>query len=236
MPVGVPKIPEYEFEDPEYDVEDAEYYYENEDENGYENGDQSEDEYEYADADEKLDWVDLPNLLYEERILFLTRKINNEIANQLLGLMTYLSIEDETTDLTLFINSLGGWVKSGLAIYDMMQAVPPDINTIGGGVVASMASLILAGGENSKRLAFPHARIMIHQPAAMFSELETGDLSREINAVTKMRKTITKEYAKKTGQPFAIIYADMDRDCFMSAQEAQAHGLVDSIADELKRY
>nr|YP_009869812.1 clp protease proteolytic subunit [Tristicha trifaria]QKJ81753.1 clp protease proteolytic subunit [Tristicha trifaria] len=232
MPVGVPKIPEYEFEDREYEVEESEYdsdYWD-------ENGDETEDEYEYADAEKKFNWVDLPNLLYEERILFLTRKINNELANQLVGLMTYLSIEDETTDLTFFINCLGGWVKAGLAIYDMMQAVPPDINTIGGGAVASMASLILAGGETSKRLAFPHARIMIHQPAALFSEFEAGDLCMEINALMKMRKTITKEYAKKTGQPFSIVYADMDRDCFMSAQEAQTHGVVDFIADELSRY
>nr|YP_009869731.1 clp protease proteolytic subunit [Marathrum foeniculaceum]YP_010238709.1 ATP-dependent Clp protease proteolytic subunit [Marathrum utile]QKJ81672.1 clp protease proteolytic subunit [Marathrum foeniculaceum]UCU20309.1 ATP-dependent Clp protease proteolytic subunit [Marathrum utile] len=227
MPVGVPKIPEYEFE--EAGFEDSES------EDGYQNEDESEDEYEYTDAEGKLTWVDLPNLLYEERILFLTRKINNELSNQLLGLMTYLSIEDETTDLTLFINSLGGWVKSGLAIYDMMQAVPPDINTIGGGIVASMASLILAGGENSKRIAFPHARIMIHQPVASFSELETGDLSMEIQAVTKMRKTITKEYAKKTGQSVSVIYADMERDLFMSAQEAQVYGIVDSIAAEVNK-
>nr|YP_010953934.1 ATP-dependent Clp protease proteolytic subunit 1 [Cladopus fukienensis]YP_010954013.1 ATP-dependent Clp protease proteolytic subunit 1 [Cladopus pierrei]YP_010954092.1 ATP-dependent Clp protease proteolytic subunit 1 [Cladopus yinggelingensis]WMV01329.1 ATP-dependent Clp protease proteolytic subunit 1 [Cladopus fukienensis]WMV01408.1 ATP-dependent Clp protease proteolytic subunit 1 [Cladopus pierrei]WMV01487.1 ATP-dependent Clp protease proteolytic subunit 1 [Cladopus yinggelingensis] len=228
MPVGVPKIPEYEFEE-EAGFEDSES------EDGYQNEDESEDEYEYTDTEGKLTWVDLPNLLYEERILFLTRKINNELSNQLLGLMTYLSIEDETTDLTFFINSLGGWVKSGLAIYDMMQAVPPDVNTIGGGIVASMASLILAGGENSKRIAFPHARIMIHQPVASFSELETGDLSMEINAVTKMRKTITKEYAKKTGQSVSIIYTDMERDFFMSAQEAQVYGIVDSIADEVNK-
>ena len=228
MPVGVPKIPEYEFEE-EAGFEDSES------EDGYQNEDESEDEYEYTDAEGKVNWVDLPNLLYEERILFLTRKINNELSNQLLGLMTYLSIEDETTDLTFFINSLGGWVKSGLAIYDMMQAVPPDVNTIGGGIVASMASLILAGGENSKRIAFPHARIMIHQPVASFSELETGDLSMEINAVTKMRKTITKEYAKKTGQPVSVIYTDMERDFFMSAQEAQVYGIVDSIADEVNK-
>nr|YP_010310752.1 clp protease proteolytic subunit [Paracladopus chiangmaiensis]UMY76287.1 clp protease proteolytic subunit [Paracladopus chiangmaiensis] len=228
MPVGVPKIPEYEFEE-EAGFEDSES------EDGYQNEDESEDEYEYTDTEGKLTWVDLPNLLYEERILFLTRKINNELSNQLLGLMTYLSIEDETTDLTFFINSLGGWVKSGLAIYDMMQAVPPDVNTIGGGIVASMASLILAGGENSKRIAFPHARIMIHQPVASFSELETGDLSMEINAVTKMRKTITKEYAKKTGQSVSVIYTDMERDFFMSAQEAQVYGIVDSIADEVNK-
>nr|YP_010247286.1 ATP-dependent Clp protease proteolytic subunit [Marathrum capillaceum]UFO89719.1 ATP-dependent Clp protease proteolytic subunit [Marathrum capillaceum] len=229
MPVGVPKIPEYEFEESGFEDSESEDGYQNEDE------DESEDEYEYTDAEGKLTWVDLPNLLYEERILFLTRKINNELSNQLLGLMTYLSIEDETTDLTLFINSPGGWVKSGLAIYDMMQIVPPDINTIGGGIVASMASLILAGGDNSKRIAFPHARIMIHQPVASFSELETGDLSMEINTVTKMRKTITKEYAKKTGQSVSVIYADMERDLFMSAQEAQVYGIVDSIAAEVNK-
>nr|YP_010631705.1 clp protease proteolytic subunit [Polypleurum chinense]WBP61483.1 clp protease proteolytic subunit [Polypleurum chinense] len=198
MPVGVPKIPEYEFEE------------------------------------EEVTWVNLPHLLYEERILFLTRRINSHLANQLIGLMTYLTIEDETIDFTFFINCLGGWIKPGLAIYDMMQAVPQDINTIGGGIVASMASLILAGGENSKRIAFPHARIMIHQPAALFYELETGDLSIEINRVTKMRKTITKEYAKKTGRSVSVIYTDMERDFFMSAQEAQVYGIVDSIADDVK--
>ena len=108
-------------------------------------------------GDEEATWVDLYNVMYRERTLFLGQEIRCEVTNHITGLMVYLSIEDDTRDLYLFINSPGGWVIPGIAIYDTMQFVPPDVHTICMGLAASMGSFILVGGEITKRLAFPHA-------------------------------------------------------------------------------
>nr|YP_010329257.1 clp protease proteolytic subunit [Zygophyllum kansuense]UJH21891.1 clp protease proteolytic subunit [Zygophyllum kansuense] len=110
-------------------------------------------------GEEDASWVDLINRLYRERLLFLGQKVGSEISNHIMGLMVYLSIEDSDKDLYLFINSPGGYIISGVGIYDIMQVVQPDVQTICMGVAASMGSFILVGGEITKRLAFPHARI-----------------------------------------------------------------------------
>nr|WDY84485.1 ATP-dependent Clp protease proteolytic subunit [Prunus tianshanica] len=158
--------------------------------------------------------------------------VYSEISNQLIGLMVYLSIEDDTKDLYLFINSPGGWVIPGVAIYDTMQFVRPDIQTICMGLAASMGSFILVGGEITKRLAFPHARVMIHQPAASFYEAQTGEFILEAEELLKLRETLTRVYAQRTGKPLWVVSEDMERDVFMSAIEAQAHGIVDLVATE----
>nr|YP_010637801.1 clp protease proteolytic subunit [Saxifraga consanguinea]WBQ50443.1 clp protease proteolytic subunit [Saxifraga consanguinea] len=180
-------------------------------------------------GEEDASWVDVYNRLYRERVLFLGQEVDSEISNQLIGLMVYLSIEDDTQDLYLFINSPGGWVISGVAIYDTMQFVIPDVHTICMGLAASMGSLILVGGEITKRIAFPHARVMIHQPAASFSEGKTGEFILEAKELLKLRETITRVYVQRTGKSLWVVSEDLERDVFMSATEAQAHGIVDLV-------
>ncbi|KAL0805549.1 hypothetical protein Bca101_098040 [Brassica carinata] len=144
--------------------------------------------------------------------------------------MIYLSIEKDTRDLYLFINSPGRWVISGMTIYDTMQFVRPDVQTICMGLAASIESFILVGGEITKRIAFPHAWVMIHQPASSFYEAQTGEVILEAEELLKLRETITRVYVQRTGKPIWVVSEDMERDVFMSATEAQAHGTVDLVA------
>nr|YP_009655162.1 clpP protease proteolytic subunit [Geosiris australiensis]QCL17216.1 clpP protease proteolytic subunit [Geosiris australiensis] len=183
-------------------------------------------------GEEDAFWVDVYNRLHRERLLFLGQEVESEISNQLVGLMVYLSIEDNTKDLYLFINSPGGWVIPGMAIYDTMQLVPPDVRTICMGLAASMGSLILVGGEITKRMAFPHARVMIHQPASSFFEAQVGEFVLEAEELLKLRENLTNIYVQRTSTPFWVISEDMERDVFMSATEAQAYGIVDLVAFE----
>nr|YP_010159636.1 clp protease proteolytic subunit [Artocarpus hypargyreus]QRG32616.1 clp protease proteolytic subunit [Artocarpus hypargyreus]QXP99955.1 clp protease proteolytic subunit [Artocarpus tonkinensis] len=183
-------------------------------------------------GDEDSSWVDIYNRLYRERLLFLGQGVDSDISNQLIGLMIFLSIENDTKDISLFINSPGGWVIPGLGIYDTMQFVQPDIQTVCMGLAASMGSFILVGGAITKRLAFPHARVMIHQPASSFYEAQAGEFILEAEELLKLRETITRVYVQRTGKSLWVISEDMERDVFMSATEAQAHGLVDLVAVE----
>nr|YP_010456223.1 clp protease proteolytic subunit [Parnassia submysorensis]UUA65879.1 clp protease proteolytic subunit [Parnassia submysorensis]UUA67409.1 clp protease proteolytic subunit [Parnassia submysorensis] len=176
-------------------------------------------------------WVDV-NRLYRERLIFLGQGIDNDLSNQLIALLVYLSMESDTKDIYLFINSPGGWVIPGIAIYDTMQFVRPDVQTICLGLAASMGSFILVGGKITKRLAFPHARVMIHQPSCAFYEAQTGEFILEAEELLKMRETITRVYVQRTGKPLWVVSEDMERDVFMSAPEAQAHGIVDLVAVE----
>nr|YP_009473372.1 clpP-like protease [Geum rupestre]YP_010270882.1 ATP-dependent Clp protease proteolytic subunit 1 [Geum aleppicum]ARC97219.1 clp protease proteolytic subunit [Geum macrophyllum]ARD00314.1 clp protease proteolytic subunit [Geum elatum]ARD00392.1 clp protease proteolytic subunit [Geum triflorum]QXL59063.1 ATP-dependent Clp protease [Geum japonicum var. chinense]UZG89927.1 clpP-like protease [Syringa oblata] len=176
-------------------------------------------------------WVDI-NRLYRERLLFLGQIVDSAISNQLIALMVYLSIEDDTKDLYLFINSPGGYLGPGVAIYDTMQFVRPDVQTICMGFGASVASLILVGGEITKRLAFPHARVMIHQPASGFYVAQTGEFILDAEEMLQLRETITRVYAQRTGKPLWVVSEDLERDVYMSATEAQAHGIVDLVATE----
>nr|YP_009629359.1 ClpP [Patrinia scabiosifolia]YP_009629938.1 ClpP [Patrinia villosa]AVT43384.1 ClpP [Patrinia scabiosifolia]AVT43468.1 ClpP [Patrinia villosa] len=178
-------------------------------------------------GDEEGSWVDIYGL-YRRRLLFLGQELESEISNQIIGLIAFLTIEDHTQDQYLMINSPGGSIMCGIGIYDMMQSVKPDVHTLALGVVASMASFILVGGTITKRLAYPH-RVMIHQPASAFFRAPTGDFVLEIGAILEMRESITRVYAQRTGKPFAILWADMDRDLFMSATEAEAYGIVDLV-------
>nr|UGY85465.1 clp protease proteolytic subunit [Gentiana sp. PCF-2020] len=171
-------------------------------------------------------WVDV-NRLYRERLLFLGQAVDSEISNQLIGLMIYLSIEDDNKNLYLFINSPGGWVIPGIAIYDTMQFVRPDVHTICMGLAASMGSFILVGGE----ITFYYIiRVMIHQPASSFYEAPTGEVILEAEELLKLRETITRVYGQKTGKSLWVVSEDMERDVFMSATEAQAYGIVDLVA------
>nr|YP_009109948.1 clp protease proteolytic subunit [Trifolium strictum]AIJ28414.1 clp protease proteolytic subunit [Trifolium strictum] len=182
-------------------------------------------------GDDDASWIDLYNRLYHERVLFLGQEINYEISNQLVGLMVYLSLEDKTKDLYLFINSPGGEVIPGMAIFDIMQAVESEVQTVCVGLAASMGSLLLVGGEITKRLAFPHARVMIHQPASSFFEAQTGECWLEADEILEIWDSIARIYARRTSLPLSQIFKDMARDNFMSAEEAQSYGIVDMVAD-----
>nr|YP_010038907.1 ATP-dependent Clp protease proteolytic subunit [Excentrodendron hsienmu]QOY44988.1 ATP-dependent Clp protease proteolytic subunit [Excentrodendron hsienmu] len=173
-------------------------------------------------GEEDAVWVDIYNRLYQERVLFLGQEVDSEISNQIMGLMVYLSIENDTKDLYLFINSPGGLVMPGVGIYDIMQLVQPDVHTICMGLAASMGSFLLVGGAITKRLAFPHARVMIHQPASSFYEAQTGEFILEAEELLKLRENITRVYVQRTGKPLWVVSEDMERDVFMSATEAQA--------------
>nr|ATL62477.1 ATP-dependent Clp protease proteolytic subunit [Coptosapelta flavescens] len=183
-------------------------------------------------GEEEASWVDVYNRLYRQRLLFLGQAVDSEISNQIAGLMVYLTIEDPTEDLYLFINSPGGWVVPGVALYDIMQVVGPDVNTICVGLAASMGSFILVSGEITKRLAFPHARVMIHQPASSFYDSQTGEFVMEVGELLTLRETITRVYVQRTGNSLWVISEDIERDIFMSATEAQAYGVVDLVGFE----
>nr|YP_009486915.1 clp protease proteolytic subunit [Tylosema fassoglense]YP_010528497.1 ATP-dependent Clp protease proteolytic subunit [Tylosema esculentum]AWB13138.1 clp protease proteolytic subunit [Tylosema fassoglense]UXW65311.1 ATP-dependent Clp protease proteolytic subunit [Tylosema esculentum] len=182
-------------------------------------------------GDEEASWIDLYNRLYRDRLLFIGKEIKNELANQISGLMIFLSMEDHSKDQNLFLNSPGGWVVPGLIVYDTIQFVYADIQTINMGVSASIASFILAGGTPTKRIAFPHARVLIHQPASSFRDIYSGELITEMNEIRKIRENITKTYVEITGQVYSTILIDLNRDSFLSAEEAQTHGIIDFITN-----
>jgi len=174
-------------------------------------------------------WVDLYNRLYRERVLFLASDLDDELANQLVGIMLYLSAEDETKRVFLYINSLGGSVTCGISVYDAMHHIDAGVTTICVGIAGSMASFILAGGEKNHRIALPHSRVMMHQPQGG-SEGQVSEVTCEAIEVMRMRRQVSLIYAERTGQSLARIARDMDRDNFMSAREAREYGLVDQVA------
>jgi ATP-dependent Clp protease protease subunit len=177
------------------------------------------------------DWVDIYNRLYRERIIFLGKEVDDEIANQIIAVMLYLDSEDNTKDIFLYINSPGGSVTSGLAIYDTMQHIKSDVVTICVGLAASMGSFLLAAGKKGKRLALPHSRIMIHQPSGG-TRGQATDIEIEAREILRIRHQLNDIYAENTGQSIQKIEKDMDRDFFMSAQEAQEYGLIDRVIED----
>ncbi len=178
-------------------------------------------------------WVDLYNRLYRNRVLFLCQELNDELANQLIGLMIFLSAEDESQGLYLYINSPGGSVTCGIAVYDGMNYVKADVTTICVGIGASMASFVLAGGEKGKRIALPHSRVMIHQPEGG-NQGQASEVLSESDEVIRIRREVATIYAERTGQSLSKISRDMDRDQFMSAREAKDYGIVDQVAVDIK--
>ena len=173
-------------------------------------------------------WVDLYNRLYRERVLFLCQDLNDELANQLIGIMLYLNAEESSKDLYIYINSPGGSVTCGIAVYDILNYIEVEVITLCVGTVASMASFILTGGSRGKRIAFPHSRIMIHQPEGG-SQGQASEIVSESEEVVRIRRQVGKIYSSRTGQSLARISKDMDRDQFMSAREAKEYGLVDHL-------
>ncbi|MBW4690721.1 MAG: ATP-dependent Clp protease proteolytic subunit [Lyngbya sp. HA4199-MV5] len=175
-------------------------------------------------------WIDIYNRLYRERIIFLGKDVDDEIANQIVAVMLYLDSEDPGKDIVLYINSPGGSVTAGMAIYDTMQHIKSDVVTICVGLAASMGSFLLAAGAKGKRLALPHSRIMIHQPSGG-TRGQATDIEIEAREIIRIRRQLNQIYADRTGQSLTKIEKDMDRDYFMSAEEAKEYGLIDRVIE-----
>jgi ATP-dependent Clp protease, protease subunit len=176
---------------------------------------------------------DLFSRLLKDRIVFLGSAIDDAVANVVVAQLLFLESEDPDKDVTLYLNSPGGDVTAGLAIYDTMQALRCPVATYCVGRAASMASLLLASGAKSKRHALPHARVMIHQPLAGMQGQVT-DIEIHAREILKARDTLNALYARQTGQPIEKIARDTERDNFMSASEARDYGLVDLVLGEAR--
>ena len=176
-------------------------------------------------------WVDIYTRLNQERILFLGQEVNDGIANSLVAAMLYLDSDDPNKPIYLYINSPGGSVTAGMAIYDTMQYIKSEVVTICVGLAASMGSFLLASGTKGKRLALPHSRIMIHQPMGG-TRGQATDIEIEAKEILRIRSLLNSVLAEKTEQPIDKIEKDTDRDYFMSAAEAKEYGLIDQVIEE----
>jgi len=179
---------------------------------------------------------DIYSRLLKDRIIFLGSPINDEIANLLIAQLLFLESEDPEKDINFYINSPGGIVTAGLAVYDTMQYIKPDIATVCLGQAASMAALLLAAGTKSKRYALPNARIMIHQPLGG-SQGQASDIAIQAKEILRIKDKLNQILVDHTGQTLDKIEEDTDRDFFMSGAEAKAYGLVDTVManrDELE--
>lgn len=179
---------------------------------------------------QSADWIDIYNRLYRERIIFIGSEIDDELANQIIGVMLYLDSESTTKPIYLYINCPGGSVIAGLAIFDTMNHIKSKVVTINVGLSASMASFLLCGGSKGMRLALPHSRVMIHQPMGG-AQGQAEDIKVEAAQIVRIKENLVKQYAMLTGQTQERIILDLDRDNFMSAQEACAYGIIDKVID-----
>jgi len=179
---------------------------------------------------------DIYSRLLGERIVFLGQPVEDEIANVIVAQLIHLEADDPDKEISLYINSPGGSVDAGLAIYDAMQYVRPDVRTICFGLAASMGSMLLAGGAAGKRMALPSSRILIHQPSGGFQG-QTTDIEIHARAALALRKRVDEIYARHTGRPSEELHRDMERDRFFTPQEAAEYGLVDRVIErhELRR-
>ncbi len=171
---------------------------------------------------------DIYSRLLKDRIVFIGTPIDDTIANLIIAQLLFLESEDPDKDIHVYINSPGGIVTAGLAIYDTMQYVKPKISTLCMGQAASMGSLLLCAGARGKRFALPHSRIMLHQPLGGFQG-QASDIEIHAKEILKMREELNQIYVRHTGQPIDKIRRDTDRDFFLSGEEAKAYGLVDDI-------
>jgi ATP-dependent Clp protease protease subunit len=173
---------------------------------------------------------DIFSRLLNERIVFLGTPIDDTIANLVVAQLLHLESVDPDKDISIYINSPGGSIYSGLAIYDTIQFIKPDVQTICVGIAMSMASLLLAGGAKGKRMALPNSKILMHQPSAGF-EGQASDIEIHAREVIKTRERIDQIYAEHCGLPIERVHADMERDRFFKAEEAVEYGLIDRVID-----
>jgi ATP-dependent Clp protease protease subunit len=173
---------------------------------------------------------DIYSRLLNDRVVFLGGEVTEELANLIVAQLVHLESDDPDKDISLYINSPGGSIYAGLAIYDTMQFIKPDVATICYGIAMSMGSFLLAGGAEGKRMALPNSRILIHQPSGGFQGQST-DIEIHAREVLALRARVDAIYAKHTGQSVERVHADMERDRFFTGEEAVAYGLVDRVIE-----
>ena len=171
---------------------------------------------------------DIYSRLLKERVIFLSGEVEDRMANLIVAQLLFLESEDPKKDINIYINSPGGSVTAGMAIYDTMQFIKPDVRTLCIGQACSMGAFLLAGGAAGKRAALPSARVMIHQPLGGFRG-QASDIQIHAQEILKIKQTLNERLAFHTGQSIERIEKDTDRDNFMSAEEAKAYGLVDDV-------
>jgi ATP-dependent Clp protease protease subunit len=179
---------------------------------------------------------DIYSRLLKERIIFLGTPITDDVANLVVAQLLFLESEDPEKDINIYVNTPGGVISAGMAIYDTLQYIKPDIQTMCIGQAASMGALLLAGGTTGKRFALPHSRVMIHQPYGGFQGQAT-DIDIHAREILKQRDELEKILSKHTGQPLERIKIDTERDYFMTGEDAKAYGLIDRVIysrDEMK--
>ena len=176
---------------------------------------------------------DIYSRMLKERVIFIVGPIEDHMANLVVAQLLYLESESADKDIHLYVNSPGGVVNAGLAIYDTVQFVKPDVSTVCVGQAASMGALVLAGGAKGKRYALPHARIMIHQPMGGFQG-QASDIDIQAKEILRLRERLNKIMVKHTGKTLKTINRDTDRDNFMESEEALSYGIIDSIIENRK--
>ncbi|WP_281647188.1 ATP-dependent Clp endopeptidase proteolytic subunit ClpP [Parendozoicomonas sp. Alg238-R29] len=173
---------------------------------------------------------DIYSRLLKERVIFLVGQVEDHMANLIVAQMLFLEAENPDKDIHLYINSPGGSVTAGMAIYDTMQFIKPNVCTYCIGQAASMGALLLASGENGKRFCLPHSRVMIHQPLGGFQG-QASDIEIHAREILTIKEKLNKVLAHHTGQPLEVVEQDTDRDNFLSAEDAMKYGLVDKVMD-----
>ena len=171
---------------------------------------------------------DIFSRLLNERIIFLGAPVDDQIANLVVAQLLHLESSDPDKDISLYINTPGGSIYAGLAVYDTMNFIKPDVATICCGVAMSMGSLLLAGGAAGKRMALPNSRILIHQPSGGF-EGQSSDIEIHAKEIIKTRARVDEIYAKHTGKPVEEVHKDMERDRFFKSEDAKEYGLIDRV-------
>lgn len=171
---------------------------------------------------------DIYSRLLRERIIFLTGQVEDHMASVIIAQLLFLESENPKKEISLYINSPGGVVTSGLAIYDTMQFIKPKVSTLCVGQAASMGSLLLCAGEAGLRFALPNARVMLHQPSGGFQG-QASDIQRHAEDILKIKRRLNEIYVKHSGKEYDVIEKTLDRDHFMTADEAQAFGIIDSV-------
>ena len=174
---------------------------------------------------------DIYSRLLKDRIIFLGSAVDDNIANLIIAQLLFLESEDPDKDINLYINSPGGLVSAGMAIYDTMQYVKPAVSTICIGQAASMGALLLAGGSPGKRFSLPNARILIHQPLGG-AQGQASDIDIQAREILRIREVLAKILVKHTGQPLEKVHHDTERDFFMSGQQAKDYGIIDKVIEK----